>query len=233
MPEKAGAKNEEYDLGIQSDYVGLGVVYETRNFIAEVMNQPERLVEIARDSYVHKNGFVKLILGQKDGRKKRLHYYPVGAKADENVHNHRWDLNSTILVGSLPSHFYKVGYEGDQDYLHAYRKNALTGEHEIVVTGKCTSTEVAYKAFTAGTNYTLSYSTHHRIGKVETPTVTLMRTNKPVSDECDLINRIDRSGPGAEVEPPLSIEQVRIYLEEVVELLNMEICQLPNYNGGV
>ena len=59
MPKKAGAKNEEYDLGIQSDYVGLGVVYETRNFITEVMNQPERLVEIARDSYVHKNGFVK------------------------------------------------------------------------------------------------------------------------------------------------------------------------------
>ena len=102
-----------------------------------------------------------------------------------------------------------------------------------MVTGKCTSTEVAYKAFTAGTNYTLPYSTHHRIGKVETPTVTLMRTNKPVSDECDLINRIDRSGPGAEVEPCLSVEHVRLYLEEVVELLNMEICQLTNYNGGV
>ena len=233
MRNKYATKIDEHTLGIKSEYIGIGLVYETRNFIIALMDNPKRLQEVANASYCHKNGFVKLILGQKDERKKRLHYYPVGAKADENVHNHRWDLNSTILVGSLPSYFYKVDYYGEQDYLHAYRKNGHTGEYEIVVTGKCTATEVAYKAFSAGTNYTLPHSTHHRIGKVETPTVTLMRTSNPVSNQCDLINRIDRSGPGAEVEPPLSIQQVLFYLEEVVELLNMEICQLSNYNGGV
>lgn len=233
MRNQLATKIGEYRLGIESEYIGIGLAYETREFITELMNHPGRLQDVADASYVHKNGFVKLILAQKDGSKKRLHYYPVGADADENVHNHRWDLHSTILVGSLPSHFYIIDYEGENDYLHAYQKNAQTGEHEIVVTGKCTSTEVAYTSFSAGTSYKLPHYTHHRIGKVETPTVTLMDTSKALSTECDLINRIDRSGQGSEIEPPLTTEEVLSYFQEVLELLNMEICKLTNYNGGV
>jgi len=233
MTAENGTKIGFYGLGIKTDNVGIGLAYETRDFIMKMMENPERLGIVARASYMHKNGFAKITLQEDGGCKIRLHHYPVGAKADENIHNHRWDLYSTILAGSLPSHFYIVDYDGEAEYLHAYLKNSSTGEHEIVVTGMCTTTKVASISFRAGVNYKLSHKIHHRIGKVETPTITLMRTGQAVSGECDLINRVDRSGQTAEIEPPFTVQELRLHLEEILEILNLEICKLTNYSGGI
>lgn len=233
MTAENGTKVGPYGLGIKTDNVGIGLAYETRDFITRMMEDPERLGIVARASYMHKNGFAKITLQEEDGCKIRLHHYPVGAKADENIHNHRWNLDSTVLAGSIPSHFYVVDYDGEAQYLHAYRKNSLTGEHEIVITGMCTATKVASISFQAGTNYKLSHRIHHRIGKVETPTITLMRTEQAVSEECDLINRVDRSGPTAAVEPSFTFQELRLHLEEILEILNLEICKLTNYSGGI
>jgi len=233
MTAEYGTKVGLYGLGIKTDNVGIGLAYETREIITQLMNNTERLRIVARASYMHKNGFAKITLEEEEGCKTRLHHYPVGAKADENIHNHRWDLDSTILAGSLPSHFYVVDYDGDAEYLHAYRKRSSTGEYEIVVTGTCTPTKIASVSFEAGTNYKLSHRIHHRIGKVETPTITLMRTGQAVSGECDLINRVDRSGQTAEVEPPFTVQELRFHLEEIQDILSMEICKLTNYTGGI
>jgi hypothetical protein len=59
------------------------------------------LRRVASMSYRHDNGFVKILLGdQPDGSAWRLHVWE-GMSGPSNIHSHRWDFTSRVLVGSL------------------------------------------------------------------------------------------------------------------------------------
>src|SRR5215213_7737120 len=60
------------------------------------------LTRLARSSYVHANGFEKLICGAAapEGAKIRLHVWPA-ATNDAQTHDHSWSFYSHILLGSI------------------------------------------------------------------------------------------------------------------------------------
>lgn len=59
------------------------------------------LDEVMCSSYVHKNGFQKIVLGRMGGFALRFHRYIPGI-GDKNIHDHRWSrMDSFVLEGNL------------------------------------------------------------------------------------------------------------------------------------
>jgi hypothetical protein len=53
---------------------------------------------IGQRSYLHENGFYKLVLGKNKNFAIRMHHFCLHSK--ENVHDHRWPFVSTMLWGN-------------------------------------------------------------------------------------------------------------------------------------
>ena len=82
-------------------------------FIQAILADSERLQTIADRSFPHKNGFDMLQLFMTEKYELRCHIWPeTQLPSQENIHNHRWDLASRILVGTLKQDFFeKIGEE--------------------------------------------------------------------------------------------------------------------------
>ena len=61
----------------------------------------QALQAVAARSYVHGNGFVKVVLLDEHGHKLRLHIWFAGSACEENIHDHRWSARSTVKFGSM------------------------------------------------------------------------------------------------------------------------------------
>ena len=194
-------------------------ITEIEQAVLAALNNPSSLESIAQQSYRHQNGFHKIPLVNKNGEKFRLHVYRVGAPADKNIHNHRWDFESKVLCGSLPMHLYEV-IEGNSHRLHTYhRKGRL---YTIEYLRKIGLIESPLINIRAGRKYVMNNHLHHKIAAVKELTITYMITRKTVEKTCDLINVNDMSSAGEGVdEPPLSAQQVKENLELILEKLQI------------
>lgn len=82
------------------DWLGSSEVFP--NFVQALLQNPDNLTKIARRSFLHKNGFDVLQLFMTDDFELRIHIWPKQElPGQENIHNHRWDLASKILLGTL------------------------------------------------------------------------------------------------------------------------------------
>ena len=199
--------------------VSEGDVIEIEQAIQAALDDPSSIEAIARQSYRHQNGFVKIPLKTENGEKFRLHVYRVGAKADKNIHNHRWDFESKVLCGSLPMHLYEI-VEGNSHRLHTYlRKGRL---YTIEYLRKIGLIESQLINIRAGKKYLMKNHLYHKIATVKELTITYMVTRKTVQKTCDLINVKDMSSTGEGVdEPPLSVQQVKENLELILEKIQI------------
>ncbi len=71
-----------------------------------IRSLPEReLASLAIRSYLHSNGFYRIIVRQDEGPKGpcvRLHYWPGQSPLDSvAIHNHAWRFESRVLAGAL------------------------------------------------------------------------------------------------------------------------------------
>ena len=199
--------------------VSEGDVIEIEQAIQAALDDPSSIEAIAQQSYRHQNGFVKIPLKTKNGEKFRLHVYRVGAKADKNIHNHRWDFESKVLCGSLPMHLYEI-VEGNSHRLHTYlRKGRL---YTIEYLHKIGLIESGLINIRAGKKYLMKSHLYHKIAAVKELTITYMVTRKTVQKTCDLINVKDMSSSGEGIdEPPLSVQEVRKNLELILEKIQI------------
>lgn len=199
--------------------VSEGDVIEIEQAIQAALDDPSSIEAIAQQSYRHQNGFVKIPLKTKNGEKFRLHVYRVGAKADKNIHNHRWDFESKVLCGSLPMHLYEI-VEGNSHRLHTYRRKGRL--YTIEYLRKIGLIESQLINIRAGKKYLMKNHLYHKIATVKELTITYMVTRKTVQKTCDLINVKDMSSTGEGVdEPPLSVQQVKENLELILEKIQI------------
>ena len=213
MQPKFGSKTLK-----QTD-VSEGDVIEIEQAIQAALNDPSSIEAIAQQSYRHQNGFVKIPLKTKNGEKFRLHVYRVGAKADKNIHNHRWDFESKVLCGSLPMHLYEV-VEGNSHRLHRYRRKGRL--YTIEYMRKIGLIESQLVNIRAGKKYLMKNHLYHKIAAVKELTITYMITRKAVEKTCDLINVKDMSSTGEGIdEPPLSVQHVKENLELILEKIQI------------
>lgn len=195
-----------------------GDITEIEQAIQATLSNPSSIDAIAQQSYRHQNGFDKIPLKTKNGEKFRLHVYRVGAEADENIHNHRWDFESKVLCGSLPMHLYEI-VEGNSHRLHTYlRKGRL---YIIEYLRKIGLIESQLINIRAGKKYFMKNHLYHKIAAVKELTITYMTTRKTDQNTCHLINVMDKSSTEGIDEPPLSVQRVKENLQLILEKIQI------------
>ncbi len=81
------------------------MIKQVRGFVRNLLNGTKPMDDVMEQSYIHKNGFQKIVLGRKNGFAMRFHRYLPG-EGDQNVHDHRWSrMDSFVLEGNLCSDY--------------------------------------------------------------------------------------------------------------------------------
>lgn len=128
-------------------------------------------------SHIHRNGFTKvsLIRDQDSGWNLRLHVWWEPAR-DAQVHDHRWDLASLVLAGSLRAVNYRAD-QGDDYTIARYSDAGAGGRKSVEPSGSCTLRPIASYRLSAGDRHSLLYSEPHVLDHAEArPAATLVLT---------------------------------------------------------
>lgn len=192
------------------------MVKKVRAYVRSLLNGTTPLDDVMEQSYIHANGFQKIVLGRKSGYALRFHRYIPG-EGDQNVHDHRWArMDSLVLEGSLLADY--LGYcepddEGAEKWeRHEYRK---AGDDYIVK-----HQGVAYlkpdecKPHPTGELYSMDAKRLHRILPANEAVATLVVTH-PVPEErvwCNLYQKHIIE----ELEP---VHEVRLTRSQMIESL--------------
>lgn len=122
--------------------------------------------EVAARSYRHGNGFLKVVLLDA-GFKLRLHLWLPGASCEENIHDHRWSIASTIIAGELHSEIWADAASADESDLLAREYcylAAVDGWPALAMPRAHTPLRrIERTCRRAGDSYALPASTLHRI----------------------------------------------------------------------
>lgn len=167
-----------------------------------LLADPGRLARCANVSYLHGNGFYKIVLAQNEIFKLRLHIWLPNVDAAENVHEHRWHFASTVLAGTLHSEIYAEDVTPSaleyDEYLYLAKDGASPSSRTYI--GKtrlgCVSTSVRR----VGEYYSMSPNTLHRVVSIEGGlTATLMcqgpaarRSNRLLTRPCEVPDVMQR-----------------------------------------
>lgn len=121
--------------------------------ISAILNNEAFLTAVASQSYLHGNGFYKIVLAEEDDFVIRTNIWMPGVHAEENLHDHRWHLASTIINGTLESEIWE----------EAASPTAAEYEEYIYV-GK-TAQKEAYTLPIGKSKISLKEKTVHRTGE--------------------------------------------------------------------
>ena len=194
------------------------------NYLQKILNNPELLAVIASRSYIHDNGFIKIVLDDSGPSKHRIHLYPAGGMfAAENLHDHRWRFTSLVLVGSLPFQLATVSPDSEGDHARFEYVRNEDGTFSLSDTGELYSLDsVTSDVHDAGAIYVMETDTIHRILAHTNFTATYVVTEPPTSTNCSQWNLT-----GADVgqrgsnqsKDPLEPSEVKEYLRALLSEL--------------
>ena len=125
------------------------------------------------DSYAHDNGYDKIVLFQdiETRMKMRLHMWhpliiPNTKRQRQNVHNHRWDFTSAVLVGHADNVTYRfaASHESGEQFFH-YRYFARGSKEHYVVEerGKASLLCMGSQRVNKGEIYSVGNDVLHRV----------------------------------------------------------------------
>jgi hypothetical protein len=205
------------------------LVKKVRAYVRSLLNGTTPMDDVMEQSYIHKNGFQKIVLGRKSGFALRFHRYLPG-EGDQNVHDHRWSrMDSLVLEGSLPAdylaycHPYDDGAE--QWERHEYRK---AGDDYVVKhQGETYLAPDECVHHQTGELYSMDAMRLHRILPASEPVATLVVTH-PVPEEriwCNLYQQhiIEQLEPVHETR--LTREQMVASLTHLERLLTQQLAR--------
>lgn len=133
--------------------------------LKELLKNDGMLQSVASRSYLHGNGFYKIILEDNEQFKIRLHVWFPDRHAEENVHNHRWYLMSTIITGMLESEIWEDALSTHEksydEYIYLGTTDSTSAKN--LYSGKSRIKFVQKVIHQAGDAYFLPPHTLHRI----------------------------------------------------------------------
>lgn len=187
--------------------------------LRRLLQSPEELAAVAARSYVHDNGFVKIVLesGEDGDGALRLHIWPSEGEDDGNIHNHCWDFTSVVLTGTLEYEEFVNDDAGALLAEHFAYAPANDFNYELRSRGtqrlRCTRSGVR----DAGDAYEMSGETLHRTrGRHGTTTVTLLAQGPHRREYADVY--VTRPGVPTRVHnTPLTANTLRTQLEAVMQ----------------
>lgn len=218
--------------GVTEEYAKNSLSKVSRGDLAKyllgILCDEKRLNDIAKRSYYHPNGFLKLQLSISGHVKVRLHYWSAKLiSAEENVHNHRWRLASKVMHGQLHSEVFKEVIPDHSDStlkekltLRLYHKqigdHSATGQEfgEVCVQKSASITRLEGEVYAMDTDQ-LHRIKHHN-GQA---TVTLMVQSAPLHKDNHMLSRKNVQNP--ELDPVCMGEgsSLKPLIKELIALL--------------
>lgn len=163
--EKVEAICEELATIVRPD----NIVTMLDEFVEETRKSPHQ----HSDSYRHDNGYDKIVLFQDADTymKMRLHIWypflmPQTSRPRQNVHNHRWDFSSVVLLGYVEHVTYRFAEpteEGDEFFHYRYYARGSKEHYDLEERGKSKLVCVGTERFEKDTLYSVINSTLHRV----------------------------------------------------------------------
>ncbi len=128
--------------------------------IKRLFSNSELTEKIAKSSYLHANGFLKITLAKGDDDSKlRLHIWNDKvfdySNAQSSAHNHPWSFCSVILCGSFRNIIYQENdRSGELHHKHLCVINGSENQgHSIISKGVVNLTEVSNSVMVKGSSY--------------------------------------------------------------------------------
>ncbi len=147
---------------------------ETNNlisFLCDILNSEKLVRNIADKSYMHSNGFDKIVLVDNfnDGCKLRLHvwwpYSDAGGylSQESDIHNHRWDFMSKVMLGTLHVKEFVVSSSGVNMSEYRYVSPGTKNNIELSYIGKARVKMVAASKLKVPALYLQKNNTLHQV----------------------------------------------------------------------
>ena len=169
------------------------LVREIVRYVRDLRNGSAEFADVLKESYIHKNGFQKIVLGRQAGFALRFHRYLPGV-GDQNVHDHRWSrMDSIVLEGGLSAdylcHAQKSENGAERWETHTYRK--IGTDYVVEHKGESYLKLKKNTIHETGTIYSMDSHQLHRILPSDKAVATLVVTH-PVPEErvwCNLYQK--------------------------------------------
>lgn len=142
-----------------------GLLYE---IIEELLRSKRDLIEVAKRSYLHSNGFKKiLLLDCRPYFAVRLHLWPTDQLNAGAIHNHPWDMTGAIINGMYDWTIYeKVSKPGQlrfKSYSCTY--NADYSGHSFELIDSISLIKTLNVSLSKGSYYDMRQNAYHKITK--------------------------------------------------------------------
>lgn len=183
---RAGREGEPYVL--PSILSALSEAGNLQALLQLLLGDEEALNAIQQHSYYHHNGFRKLVLLQNAAFKLRLHLWEARNEAHhENIHDHRWNFASRLLVGCFQTVIWAEDPTGPETRLDCTYTPARDGKYVVRENGRVKLRQLATHTLRAGDLYYMPASTLHQVTDPgQGHTRSLMLTATPVLAGCKL-----------------------------------------------
>lgn len=163
--EKVTAVCEELKIITRPD----NIIAMLDEFVEETRKSPHQHT----DSYRHDNGYDKVVLFQDRDTymKMRLHIWypclmPQMRHPRQNVHNHRWDFSSVVLLGCVDHVTYRFAEsneEGEEFFHYRYYARGSKEHYDLEERGKTKLVCMSTEHFDKDMLYSVKNSTLHRV----------------------------------------------------------------------
>ena len=196
---------------------------ELRPLLIDLLRSPPALAAVARRSYVHDNGFTKVVLHrrQADESALRLHVWPAGVGHEGNIHNHCWDFTSVVLAGQLEFEEFVIDRTGPVPATRYAYASSNNFAYELRPFGVCHLRSAGSGVRRKGETYDMWAETLHRTwGAAATTTITLLAQGVRRRAHADVyVTRTD-GVPTAVENSPLAPSDLRDLLEKITSSLH-------------
>jgi hypothetical protein len=190
-----------------------------------LISDHEACARVAARSYLHGNGFYKLVVHTAGHAKVRLHFWVENQQAEENIHNHRWRLCSRVIFGELKSEIYQQCFTPSDAALtleaRRYAKSVHQLDAEGVRLGRQRVELVRQETRAAGEAYAMDVDTLHKIVRHadSAATLTLMVQSAPIYADNYMLSNDNVEEPNLSPQP-LSPAELKELLAQICERLD-------------
>lgn len=154
--------------------------FDLRGYIQYVQNNPTQLQAILESSYIHENGFYRITLWDNGINKLRLHIWDnIEGNFMENIHNHRWDLYSNILIGGYRNELYKRVQAGNTYYEYCYQPSADSQAYQLSYIGRSFLELINIDEKHQGNNVFLGHEDFHKVVPLTAYTASIFLSGQP------------------------------------------------------
>ncbi|MGI5207208.1 hypothetical protein ACQEU6_37230 [Spirillospora sp. CA-108201] len=194
-----------------------------RDLLRGTLRDEQWLDAVRAASYRHDNGFDKIVLMTGAGYQFRLHVWREGPRETEaeNIHNHRWDFSSVILLGGYRFQEFTPDPGGGAFHAYGYVSERGSASYSLESLGRRGLTRSFDAHLRAGTSYTLTSDVLHRVSNPPgrlTMSLVLQGPHQP--DSAVLVYAEQRLPSGRTLpRPGFSRPALRLLLEDLVDEL--------------